>query len=181
MAKVERYAATGAGDATKLVGSPAKRLRVGDYRILFEEDEQEIRVARIGPRGGIYDQGDHAMKHTIVTTPAGEELVLMARADFDRFQDALDAAAHAKTMGEIARGEQEMLSTEEMKAALAAPTPLAFWRNKRGRTQKALAEAAGVSQSYVADIEAGRRKGDPALFKRLARALRVRMEDLVAE
>ena len=68
---------TGAGDATKLVGSPAKRLRVGDYRILFEEDEQEIRVARIGPRGGIYDQGDHAMKHTIVTTPAGEELVLM--------------------------------------------------------------------------------------------------------
>ena len=85
-------------------------------------------------------------------------------------------------MGEIARGEQEMLSTEEMKAALAAPTPLAFWRNKRGRTQKALAEAAGVSQSYVQPIS---KRGGAKATRRCSNVSHAlcacAVEDLVAE
>ena len=55
MAKIERYAATGAGKVTDLVGRSGKRLRVGDFRVLFEEDATTIRVSRIGPRGEIYD------------------------------------------------------------------------------------------------------------------------------
>ncbi|MGD0184770.1 MAG: hypothetical protein ABSC25_05910 [Roseiarcus sp.] len=55
MAKVERYAATGAGKVTELVGRSSKRLRVGDFRVLFEEDATTIRVSRIGSRGDIYD------------------------------------------------------------------------------------------------------------------------------
>ncbi len=35
-------------------GLPLKRLRVGDFRILFEETDTEIVVADIGPRGSIY-------------------------------------------------------------------------------------------------------------------------------
>jgi mRNA-degrading endonuclease RelE of RelBE toxin-antitoxin system len=34
-------------------GLPFKRLRVGDFRILFEESETEIIVSDIGPRGSI--------------------------------------------------------------------------------------------------------------------------------
>ena len=125
------------------------------------------------------------MNTTRVTTPAGEELVLLSRADFDALQEALensrDAVEAARTMAAVAGGAQETLTTEEVKAALAAPTPLAFWRAKRGLTQKALGAAIGVSQSYIADLETGRRRGDPALFLRLARALRLRMEELVED
>ena len=121
------------------------------------------------------------MKHTLVVTPSGEEMVMLARSDFEAMREALDAALHASTMASVARGEQEMLTREETLAALDAPTPLAFWRGKRGVTQKRLGHAVGVSQSYVADLEAGRRKGDATLVKRLAKALRVRMEDLVVE
>lgn len=53
--KVERYAATGAGDVRQLVGSTAKRLRVGDFRVVFEENATEIIVTAIGPRGSIYE------------------------------------------------------------------------------------------------------------------------------
>jgi mRNA interferase RelE/StbE len=35
-------------------GQPFKRLRVGNFRILFEETEIEIIVSDIGPRGSIY-------------------------------------------------------------------------------------------------------------------------------
>jgi len=55
MAKIERYAETGAGDVTQLVGSKAFRLRVGDFRVIFEESETEIIVTKIGPRGGVYE------------------------------------------------------------------------------------------------------------------------------
>lgn len=40
---------------TELRGSPLKRLRVGDFRVLFEETATEIIVSRIGPRGSVYD------------------------------------------------------------------------------------------------------------------------------
>ena len=36
MAKIERYAATGAGDVTDLVGRSGRRLRGGNFRVLFE-------------------------------------------------------------------------------------------------------------------------------------------------
>ncbi len=54
-------------------------------------------------------------------------------------------------------------------------------RGVGGLTQAALAAAVGISQSYLAGLEAGSRKGDPALFLRLARALSVRMEDIVSD
>jgi mRNA interferase RelE/StbE len=43
-----------ANSVTKLVGSDEVRLRVGDYRVIFTETENEIIVSRIGPRGSIY-------------------------------------------------------------------------------------------------------------------------------
>jgi predicted transcriptional regulator len=73
-------------------------------------------------------------------------------------------------MAAVARGVRDMPTAEETAAAPAAPTPLVFWRAKRGLTQKELSHAVGVSQSYVADLESGRRKGDAALVKRLAHA-----------
>ena len=44
-----------ANNVRPLVGSNAKRLRVGDFRIIFEDAETEIIVTKIGPRGSIYD------------------------------------------------------------------------------------------------------------------------------
>jgi mRNA interferase RelE/StbE len=38
-----------------LKGSSGKRLRVGAFRVIFEETADEIIVTAIGPRGGIYD------------------------------------------------------------------------------------------------------------------------------
>ncbi len=55
IAKIERYAETGAGPVTKLVGSEFSRLKVSSFRVIFLETDSEITVTRIGPRGGVYD------------------------------------------------------------------------------------------------------------------------------
>jgi mRNA interferase RelE/StbE len=39
---------------TDLVGINAKRMRVGDLRVIFEETDSQIIVTKIGPRGSIY-------------------------------------------------------------------------------------------------------------------------------
>lgn len=43
-----------ANNVTRLVGSSAKLLRIGDFRVIFEEDDKRILVTKIGPRGGVY-------------------------------------------------------------------------------------------------------------------------------
>ena len=44
-----------ANNVTQLVGSSDKRLRVGDFRVIFREEDAVLTVVKIGPRGGIYE------------------------------------------------------------------------------------------------------------------------------
>jgi mRNA-degrading endonuclease RelE of RelBE toxin-antitoxin system len=44
-----------ANNVTKLVGAEGKRMRVGDFRAVFDENEETITVTKIAPRGQIYD------------------------------------------------------------------------------------------------------------------------------
>jgi mRNA interferase RelE/StbE len=44
-----------ADSVTRLVGSNACRLRVGDFRVIFEESETDHIVTKIAPRGSMYD------------------------------------------------------------------------------------------------------------------------------
>lgn len=116
------------------------------------------------------------MPAQIVRTANGEEAVMLPVAEY---QELVDARDHAQAVRDVADGRMETLTEAELDAFLATPSPLAFWRKRRGLSQAALAEAVGVSQPYVAQIETGARTGDVGLYARLARQLRVRMEDLV--
>ena len=59
-AKMRAYAENPASQAKnikRLKGptTPVYRLRVGDYRVIFEETRTTITVLRLGPRGSIYE------------------------------------------------------------------------------------------------------------------------------
>jgi mRNA interferase RelE/StbE len=56
--KIRQYAGDALSQANNvkpLVGVDAKRLRVGDFRVIFTETADTITVLDIGPRGGIYE------------------------------------------------------------------------------------------------------------------------------
>lgn len=57
--------------------------------------------------------------------------------------------------------------------------PVTIWRERRGLTLGALAEAAGVSKSYLSEIESGKKPGSANAWHGLARALNVRIETLI--
>lgn len=58
LSKIEAYAADPAAfsnNVKALSDGSGLRLRVGDYRIVFEETRAEVIVTKIGPRGSIYE------------------------------------------------------------------------------------------------------------------------------
>src|SRR5574341_120686 len=55
------------------------------------------------------------------------------------------------------------------------------WRNEQRMTRKALAEASGGSERYLAQLEAGEGNISVLLLRRVARAMSVPVESLVRE
>ena len=55
------------------------------------------------------------------------------------------------------------------------------WRNGRGMTRKALATASGVSERYLAQLEAGRGNISVLLLRKVAQAMHIAVESMVRE
>jgi XRE family aerobic/anaerobic benzoate catabolism transcriptional regulator len=55
------------------------------------------------------------------------------------------------------------------------------WRSEQGMTRKALSQASGVSERYLAQLEAGEGNISVLLLRKVARAMGVPVEDLVRE
>jgi len=90
-----------------------------------------------------------------------------------------DVAAYDRAVGALDRNEEELLPSGIVERLAAGENPLRVWREHRGLTQRALAEKAGLTQAYIAQIETGRRKGDVGVYRRLAEVLGVDIEDLL--
>ena len=54
-ARLTIYATNGSGDVKKLKGRAGCRLRIGDWRVIFIEDNTAITVVAVGNRSDIYD------------------------------------------------------------------------------------------------------------------------------
>ena len=176
---VDEYAADAnaqANNVRQLVGSDAKRFRVGDFRVIFEESGTAILVTKIAPRGNVYDQGGVAVDVERIVQDGRERVVM----DRDVYEDLVDARDHAIAMREVGAGAT-VLSGAELNESLAAASPLAYWRKRAGKTQAGLAAEVGVSQPFLAQIEGGAREGSVGVLVRVARALGVRVDDLVGE
>jgi len=56
--KIAQYAAeplSQSRNLVKLQGREGYRLRVGNWRVIFDEDGTVLQILEIGPRGGVYD------------------------------------------------------------------------------------------------------------------------------
>ena len=53
--RLETFTATGHGDVRKLKGRAGARLRAGDWRVIFYEQDGTIVVVAVGHRREIYD------------------------------------------------------------------------------------------------------------------------------
>lgn len=122
-------------------------------------------------------------KPQIIRTPAGEKMVILLKSEYDELvsslEDLEDSLIVKRSRARIDAGEEELITDAELDDFLAAPTPLAFWRRKRGLTQATLAKKVGVTQAYLSEIESGKKEARVGVLKELAAALKVTMDELV--
>lgn len=123
------------------------------------------------------------LAETADTVTVGRHDWMRLLAELDDAQDRAAVAerrAHEAAVGKEA-ARQSYLTADEARCLLEGENPVKVWRKKRGLSQRELAEAAKLSASYLAEIETGRKAGSAEALRRLARVLRLRVEDVMGE
>ena len=120
------------------------------------------------------------------TTPGGEDMAILPRADYDRLvaregRDDADVRAARETLARIRAGAEATIPLAVVKmTTLEGLSPLRAWRLHRKLSIPALAREAGKSASCVTQLENGTRTGSVATMTRLATALGITLDVLVA-
>lgn len=123
------------------------------------------------------------MNVQIIKTPHGEEMAVLPKADYDKLIEALedqeDIAAARRFREKLAAGEEELIPSEFVNRMIDGESKIRVWRDYRGMTAKALADAAGISAPYLSQIESGVREGSLDAMKKIADALGITIDELV--
>jgi DNA-binding XRE family transcriptional regulator len=122
------------------------------------------------------------MKVQIIENEGRPEWAVIPYEDYQRMleqlEDLEDIRAYDQAKRELAAGEDEAIPLAMVEQLSKGESPLRVWREYRGLTQQALADAAGVGESYISQLEAGTKTGSLGTIRALADALQVDVEDL---
>ncbi len=110
----------------------------------------------------------------MISIPLEEYRSLQAAAE-----ELADLQAYDRALALLANGDEELLPAEFVKRMVSGESPLRVWREFRGLTQTALADASSVNRVQIADIEAGRKSGSIETGKKLADALSITLDELI--
>lgn len=117
------------------------------------------------------------------------ETVTLRRKDYesliDRLEDASDNAALKDLSGRLAADGPDAiadyLSGDLVRRLLTGESPVRIWREHRGLSARSLAQSAGVTPTYLSEIETGRKPGSLATMAKIARSLGISLDDLVPQ
>ncbi|WP_137132223.1 helix-turn-helix transcriptional regulator [Rhizobium sp. FY34] len=105
----------------------------------------------------------------------GETYVLIPE---DDYEDLIDTITAERIMARVRAGE-ETWPAELVYELFETDSRIRTYRTYRKLSVSELAEAAGISQPYLSEIETGKKTGSVDVLKRIAAALKVDLDDIV--
>jgi DNA-binding XRE family transcriptional regulator len=115
-----------------------------------------------------------------IVTPGGETLVIVPLAEYEALLDAADVAAASRIMADIAAGREELIPAAVVDRFLHGENPIRVWREYRGLSGAELAAKAEISAAYLSELETGKKTGGVETLRKLAGALNLDIDDLLA-
>jgi DNA-binding XRE family transcriptional regulator len=109
----------------------------------------------------------------------GEELAVLPKREYERLvalaadEDIGTARIVRGARAAVTAGTEVVLPKAIVDRLVAGENPIRVLREWREMTQAELVAMLGITQGYLSDLEAGKRKGPVALHQKLARALGV--------
>ena len=117
-----------------------------------------------------------------ITSPSGERLVVISEAEYIRLvecaEDASDRQAVDTFRHRLATGDEELIPADVVDRLLDGDNRIKVWREHRGITSAALADAAGITQPFLSQVETGKRVGTLETLQNIAAALGISIQDL---
>ena len=105
--------------------------------------------------------------------------VKVPQKDFEGLIEKLEDAQDRLALDEALRQNEERFPGELVQRMVEGEAPLRVFRQYRGLTQQALADAAKVSKTTISELETGRKDGSIKTIARIADVLNVDIDDLV--
>jgi DNA-binding XRE family transcriptional regulator len=124
-------------------------------------------------------------KVQFIKISGGVELAILPKSEYERLakqaahEDIGTASLVQKAREAIAAGREIVLPKAVVDRLAAGQNPIRVLREWRGTTQVQLVAAIGITQGYLSELEAGKRKGPVALHQKIARALGVPIDILL--
>ena len=115
------------------------------------------------------------MKRMLINATQPEERRLAIVEDAEMLEDIRDYDMAARS---VEKGE-ELIPSEVVYALLDGNNPIRVWREYRMMSQQALAAAAGISPSYLSQLETGKRTGTAEVLGAISKTLMIDIDDLV--
>ena len=118
-------------------------------------------------------------KVQFIKTTGGEELAILPKSEYERLtalavgEDAGTARIVRHARAALAAGDEVLLPKIVVDRLAAGENPIRALREWREMTQAELVVSVGITQGYLSDLEAGKRKGPVVLHQKIARALKV--------
>jgi DNA-binding XRE family transcriptional regulator len=124
-------------------------------------------------------------KVQFIKTAGGEELAILPKSEYERLtalavgEDAGTARIVRRVRAALAAGNEIVMPKPVVDRLAAGENAIRVLREWRDLTQAELVVSVGITQGYLSELEAGRRKGPVALHQKIARALGVPIDLLL--
>jgi DNA-binding XRE family transcriptional regulator len=92
-----------------------------------------------------------------------------------------DVRDYDQVKAALENGDEEVVPATVLDTLLKNENTAKVWREWRGLSQHQVADKAGISATYLSQIESGKRSGAMRVLSSIARVLSVTLDDLAAE
>jgi len=107
------------------------------------------------------------------------ESVVLSKKNYEKLLGYKEDLDDIRALKDYEASGEEGFPSEVVERLVDGENPIKVYREYRGLTQLKLSELVGVNQSYITQLESGKKKGAVRVLKKIAVALGLGLDDLV--
>jgi DNA-binding XRE family transcriptional regulator len=108
----------------------------------------------------------------------GRRFAVVPLMDFEQLVEDAEMLEDIRAYDTVRARQEEVFPGELAHRLVAGENPIRVFREYRSLTQKQLAKAAKIARPYLTEIETGKKQGSVEVLKRIARALKLELDDI---
>jgi len=108
----------------------------------------------------------------------GRRFAVVPLTDFEQLVDNTEMLEDIRAYDAAKARKEEAFPAEVAHRLVAGENPIRVFREHRSLTQKQLAKTAKIARPYLAEIETGKKQGSVEVLRRIARALKLELDDI---